>query len=337
MVFPPTKVARNSDKAVRATSSPVGIAPSRGLCKCLFGPPDPKASSDIARMAQEVSKQEKSRFKARWGLESLNFSTNTATPTITTAAKPTDSEEQEEDEIEKNEITKKTSMYKWEKVKNENIPYFYYKQITRSTTVAASSADSLESRMRPLTCRNSTERVPSTPVKRRYKESEAYQYRIDTGSAEPSPTKRSHVSAETTTGVKSPAVRQLNFDIQPSTDVKKTASSKLHRHAIRLLTSIPAAPTGRKAPTAAPVVGKSKKSASSRSESNTRSQKLITDLMCVRKKRSVLGAGKKTASEHKAPASLPIDGGKLAITTTKSASSSLFGPPPVARRVSPSQ
>lgn len=280
-----TTIVNNKPSMMNNQRSPTsGIIPSAGLCKCLFGRPDPEAN-DIANLTKEVMGMEQKRFKRRW-----NFDVEQGPVTDSSPPKK---------EVASVGLAQVVTQYKWEKLENENLPYFYYKPYP--------DMKSVDQRMRPLTCRNTDEKVPSTPSKRRYTESNEYAQRSKARSAH---AKKSILDMLLEGGNRSPVVRRLDFanednddadvQVKPIKSADLTASIAAKIQARTLPPTLPSSASNnmpslfmentRTTTAKSPAkINKSKKGSArkelKKSESSPKTQKLITEMLCVRQSR----------------------------------------------------
>jgi len=359
MVFPPRRNAPvNKITGAPSPLYPVPVTSSGGICKCLFGRPGPDQTNDIKKMAMDIMAKEQRRFKRKWNFDASVSSDeeDSASSDDKKATSPPQTPPPVTEEAVSNNLAQVVAHYKWEKVENENLPYFYYKPYNGSTAAAAINSIKMNGssveRMRPLTCRNTGEQVPTTPVKRRYKETEAYQARVRTnGSGDAKKSVQVVVDAQLHRG--SPAARRLDFS-----DIA-TAKVRARQTLLKLRTSTngataaaaPPAPTAatkkvvatKKTTAAQARKQQDKKSAAEKKvTASPKSQKLITEMMFVRKRStssSTASSGKEESNavaDEKTATSSSSNNKKNGTTSGSSSTSTPFGSP-VTRRVSSSQ
>jgi len=282
-------------------SKMLSVPTKNPLCKCLFGPPDPAQSLIIAKLAKECINNEQKRFKRKWNFDVEDDSIGVK-----------ESDEDSTVDTEASSLSKSASKYRWKKVENENIPYFYYKPYARSQPGYQY--------WRPLNCHKNSERVPSTPVKRRYENWEILAARTQLQIAQDTSalTKQSN----RLTATKPSVSRRLDFfgKVTLTNAPKKKVSVKTvpKLQVISQTTnSIPALVNEDKE------MKKTTFSGSSSKEGTQKGQKLITELMFKRKTRSPSSKGS-NSDEAAATSSTVVSG-------TSGESRSPFGSP-VARR-----
>ena len=193
MVFPPpTPPSLNS---IGITKDCKRDSMSSNLCKCLFGTPTQSQSVDMANLTQKAMVKEQRRFKRRWNFDTEDSAPETKVPVPVPSSQPG---------VYDLAVVAKT--FVWEKISNDNLPYFYYKPVEQGV-------HNTELKFRPLNCQEKDVKVPCTPHKRRYRETDEFEERMKTREASGcSPTKRyNSIDQVFELCVSSQAARRLDF------------------------------------------------------------------------------------------------------------------------------
>lgn len=204
MVSPPVPnptmkpVTDDSDDAVQpmpATEESPKALSSRN-CKCLFGRPSPDVAKQIETLTKEAIAIEQRRFKRRWNFDAdaaYDWQDDAVDNNVDAVLDIKMKTLSKQPQVSVN-LSDMATNFKWQRIDNENIPYFYYKPY-------GGAADPF----RPLTCLRDGQSVPGTPQKRRYEETDVYKTRSNVQT--PKNSENSTLSSPTRT----PAARRLNF------------------------------------------------------------------------------------------------------------------------------